>query len=48
MVSRADVAAVALGCLEGLAPANVTFEIVNDKESPATDMRAVSSKLRPD
>jgi hypothetical protein len=48
MVSRADVAAVAVGCLEGLAPANVTFEVVNDKESPATDMRAVFSKLRPD
>lgn len=48
MISRADVAAVSIGCLEGLCPNNVTFEVVNDKKNPYNDLQPLFAKLRPD
>ncbi|GAQ84203.1 hypothetical protein KFL_001800110 [Klebsormidium nitens] len=48
MVSRADVAAVAVGCLEGLSPDNVTFEVVNDKQNPYSDLQPLFAKLHSD
>ncbi|EFJ23867.1 hypothetical protein SELMODRAFT_271112 [Selaginella moellendorffii] len=48
-IARKDVAVIAQACLQGLCPlSNVTFEIINGKSKPPTDLKEVLADLKPD